>query len=205
MVRKVDVRVGGFIRLREERCERYSLRPIVAGRWRREVASVEGTGVGVSGFWSLMARPVEIGASAEGAVVMTEGGASETAFASMRCGSSRIMGWRCRLGRSVESGDDQPGWEMVPHTGFSAPAPNVICSIAFSALVGLEDCLPAIAFPPFGGDAFIALGLPTLAIHALLSKPSLTSLLTLLGTLFAFPCSYKFSSRGIDTNTLRLA
>lgn len=205
-VRKVDVRVGGFIRLREERCERYSLRPIVAGRWRREVASVEGGGDGVSGCWSLMARPVGVESWAEGAVVVTEGGASETAFASMRCGSSRIMGGRCRFGRSVESGDDQPGWEMVPHTGVSAPIPSLICSIAFPALVGLEDdCLSAIAFPLFGGDAFMALGLPTLAIHALLSNPSLTSRLTLLGTLFAFPFSYRFSSLGIDASTLRLA
>ena len=41
--------------------------------------------------------------------MVADRGARETALASMRCGSSRMMGARWIFGRSVESGDDQPG------------------------------------------------------------------------------------------------
>ena len=44
-------------------------------------------------------------------------GARETAFASMRLGSSAMTGSKWILGRSVDEGEDQPGWFIRPHDG----------------------------------------------------------------------------------------
>ena len=42
------------------------------------------------------------------------GGASETAFASMRLGSSQMTPQYCRFGRSGDEGEAQPGCETLP-------------------------------------------------------------------------------------------
>ena len=57
--------------------------------------------------------------SGMGGVVVeaASGGANDTAFASMRCGSSRMTVTYCRFGRSGDDGDDHPSWAISPQTG----------------------------------------------------------------------------------------
>lgn len=113
------------------------------------------------------------------------GGARETAFASMRCGSSRTMGGRCRFGRSLDSGDDQPGCDIIPQCGVP-----LLVSILSS---------PSTTFTPTS-SFLVSLGLPSHPTPALLSSPSLTSRPTLLG---ASPFSSGFQLLGTAASVER--
>lgn len=112
-------------------------------------------------------------------------GARETAFASIKCGSSRTMGGRCRFGRSWDSGDDQPGCDIIPH-----------CGIPFLSSV-LSS--PSTTFTPTNAS-LVSLGLPSNPTLALLSNPSLTSRPTLLG---ASPFSSGFQLLGTAASVER--
>lgn len=155
----------GWVSMRDAvRWAKYSRKPIVAGRCRYSTIRASGTAESAA---------VLVGMGEE----RGEGGARDTAFASMRLESSLIMGVSWRWGKSDEDGEDQPGWEMGPHGGGFRSAGGWISGpadcVGWTAFWGVWVC---------GSSLLRCRGRASYATTAVSSSFSATNLRTLFST-----------------------
>ena len=121
------------------------------------------------------------------------GGARETAFASMRLESSWMIGLSWRWGRSGEEGEDQPGWDMMPHGGMGFSG-SELCSPGAVDCTCCPGCIVVFLLR--------CLGRHSNAMVAVSSNFSATSFRTLFST---WPFSSGDQALGMCNRALRLA